>query len=132
MEIHDLLTHKRLRDLGEMVSEIGPEDLKAKLENFETFQLVEVSNPDDFTKSHIEGAMNIPLLELKETAQKKFRKFQQIVVYCQAASSTVGAVAARTLQELGFYNVLMLTGGKEGWRECGFPLQEDLPKLLES
>jgi rhodanese-related sulfurtransferase len=125
MKIHDLLTEKRLRDLEAMVSEISPETLKAKLENYETFQLIEVSNPEDFHKGHIGGAINIPLPLLKERASQQFSKLPQLVVYCEQASSGVGTVAARTLQDLGFYNVLMLTGCKEAWKQAGFPLEEE-------
>lgn len=123
MNIHDLLTEKRLRELEEMVCEISSEELQAKLAGDETFKLVEVSAPEHFEKGHLQGAINIPLQALKETALKNFQKFQQMVIYCQEASSSVGTVAARLLQDSGFSNVLLLKGGKETWQASGLPLE---------
>lgn len=123
MQIRDLLTEKRLRHLEEMVAEISPEALNAKIKGGEIFKLIEVSDLDDFEKGHIAGAINIPLNSLVETASSKFKKFQQIVLYGQEANSGVGTVAARKLQRAGFSNVEVLKGGKEVWQNSGLPLQ---------
>ncbi len=127
MQIKDLLTEKRLHHLEEMVSEITVDELKAKVKRHEIFKLVEISNPDDFDNGHIDGAINIPLDSLAREASKRFRKFQQIVIYVQEAASSVGTVAAGRLQRLEFSNVVLLKGGKEAWRNAGLPLtgQED-------
>jgi len=127
MQIKDLLTEKRLHHLEEMVSEITVDELKAKVKRHEIFKLVEISNPDDFDNGHIAGAINIPLDSLAKEANKRFRKFQQIVIYVQEAASSVGTVAAGRLQRLEFSNVVLMRGGKEAWRNAGLPLtgQED-------
>ncbi len=127
MKIKDLLTEKRLHHLEEMVSEITVDELKAKVKRHEIFKLVEISNPDDFDNGHIAGAINIPLDSLAKEANKRFRKFQQIVIYVQEAASSVGTVAAGRLQRLEFSNVVLMRGGKEAWRNAGLPLtgQED-------
>ncbi len=123
MQIKDILTEKRLCHLEPMVAEINVQELKTKIDAGEIFKLIEVSNPEHFQTGHIKGAMNIPLNSLEQTAPQQFRKFQQIVIYSQDANSSVSAVAARTLQKLGFTNVLALKGGKEAWKNAGFPLE---------
>ncbi len=125
MQIRDLLSEKRLSHLEEMVAEIDVQELKTKIDNGEIFKLVEVSNPADFKKGHIKGAIPIPLESLRDAAPQKFRKFQQIVVYCKESNSSVGVAAARILQRLGFSNVLLLKGGKEHWQQAGLPLESD-------
>ena len=134
MQIKDLLTEKRLHHLEEMVSEITVDDLKSKIKHNEIFKLVEISNPDDFSNGHIDGAINIPLDLLATAASKRFRKFQQIVIYVQEAASSVGTVAAVRLQRLGFSNVVLLRGGKEAWRNAGLSLtgQEDVEGETET
>lgn len=122
MQIRDLLTEKRLRNLEEMVAEISLEELESKLDAGEIFRLVEVSKAEDFKNGHIPGAINIPLTSLAETANRKFRKYEQIVVYCQAATSSVGIAAARILQQSGFSNVLLFREGKEAWQKAGYPI----------
>ena len=127
MQIKDLLTEKRLRHLEEMVSEITVDELKSKIKRNEIFKLVEISNPDDFANGYIDGAINISLDSLATEASKRFKKFQQIVIYVQEAASSVGTVAAGILQRLEYSNVVLLRGGKEAWRNAGLPLtgQED-------
>ena len=122
MKIKDLLTEKRLHHLEEMVSEITVDELKSKIKRNEIFKLVEISNPDDFGNGHIDGAINIPLDLLATEASKRFKKFQQLVIYVQEAASSVGTVAAVRLQRLGFSNVVLLRGGKEAWRNAGLSL----------
>jgi adenylyltransferase/sulfurtransferase len=106
-----------------MVAEITVEQLKSKIDEGETFHLVEVSNEDDFNKGHIPGATNIPMNRLREAAGQKFRQYEQIVVYCQESSSSAGMTAARILQRLGFSNVLVVQGGKEAWQKAGYGLK---------
>jgi len=125
MNFQDMLTEKRLRDLDEMVAEISAEELKAKLEAGEIFQLIDVSEPEAFQKGHLPTAENLPLTELGQVAPARFRPFQQLVVYCAEADSSLAQVAARLLQDLGFYNVLVLKGGKEAWRQAGYELVSD-------
>lgn len=122
MQIKDILTEKRLHELNNRVSEITPQQLHQKMQNGEIFHLIEVSDPDDFRNGHIESAINIPLSFLKESATEKFKRFQQLVVYCQESNSSVGAVAARQLGRAGFSNVLLLKGGKEMWQNAGLSL----------
>ncbi len=122
MQIRDLLTEKRLRHLEEMVAEISPQTLHSKIENGESFQLLEISHIDDYQSGHINGAVCVPLSEVESYALKHFRRFQQIVVYCTEASSNLAIIAARKLQRAGFTNVLVLRGGKEAWKNEGYLL----------
>ncbi len=122
MQTKDLLTEKCLRQLEEMVTEISPQDLNAKFLGEEIFQLVDVSDPGKFAEGRIAGAINIPLDSLVATVESSFKKFQQVVLYHDQASSSAGTVAARRLQRVGFFNVVLLRGGKEGWKAAGLAL----------
>jgi rhodanese-related sulfurtransferase len=122
MQIRDILTEKRLRHLEPMVAEINVHELKNKIDAGEIFKLIEVSNPEHFQQGHIKSAINIPVNSLEQAAAQQFKKFQQILLYSQDANSSVGTVAARMLQRAGF-SVLVLKGGKEAWKNAGFPLE---------
>lgn len=122
MQTKDMLTSKRLRHLEPMVSEMIVDELNAKMSRGEIFKLVEVSNPHDFDKGHIEGAIHIPMDLLEAESQRRFTKFEQIIIYTREASSSVGMVAVRKLQTLGFSNVLLLRGGSEAWQNADLPL----------
>ncbi|MFQ5707527.1 MAG: rhodanese-like domain-containing protein [bacterium] len=117
-----MLTEKRLRKLEGMVAEITLEELHSKIENGECFHLLEVSNQADFDSGHIQGAIHVSLPAVGEFATAHFKRYEQIVIYGEDAASSVGTVAARTLQGAGFSNVLVLNGGKEAWRTACLPL----------
>jgi len=123
MKAHDILTQKRLRHLEPMVAEIAVEELQTKFTLDETFKLIEISDPDDYAKGHIKGAIHISPGELKEEAQKRFLPFQHLVLYTEEANSSIAIAGARMLQSLGFSNVVVLKGGKEAWKNAGLDLQ---------
>lgn len=123
MQTKDLLTSKRLRHLDPMVTEITVDELQRKREDGEIFKLIEVSDAEDYDAGHIAGATHISISELQDKSPQLFKKFQQIILYAQESSSSVGFIGARILQRLGFSNVQLLKVGKEGWKGVGLPLE---------
>ena len=47
-----------------------------------------------------------------------------IVTYCRGGSR--GALAAQTLQKLGYKNAVNLKGGLKGWAKAGYPIDTGL------
>src|SRR5947207_1501602 len=89
--------------------------------------LVDVREPDEWDEGHIPGAVHIPrgYLEQRIEAAAPDRA-QQIVLYCAGGSRS--AFATKTLEELGYDNVVNLAGGYTDWKRNGFPTQ--LPQTL--
>ncbi|RMD86161.1 MAG: hypothetical protein D6813_15360 [Calditrichaeota bacterium] len=125
MQTRDVLTEKRLWELEEMVAEISPEELKRKMDEGEIFHLVEVSNQNDYNSGHLPGALFIPMSKLIDEANKRFQKFEQIVIYTVESNSSAGLFAVRKLQRDGFSNVMWLKEGKAGWKNAGYPLESE-------
>lgn len=75
--------------------------------NREDYILVDVRTADEYQNGHVEGAVNIPVDELREKLSS-LDKSKAIVVYCQVGLR--GYIADRILSQNGFiaYNV---TGG---------------------
>jgi len=69
--------------------------------------LVDVRTESEFRKGHIEGAVNIPVDDLRERLNE-LDKTKTIVVYCRVGLR--GYIADRILSQRGF-NVLNITGG---------------------
>lgn len=101
---------------------IGTEELKEKLDNNEV-TLIEVLEEDDYNKSHIKGAINIPLKKISFISQKKFENDDNLVVYCSDETCTASPAAAKKLKDSGFKNVWDYEGGKKAWKEAGFPME---------
>lgn len=104
------------------MKKIDLDTLKKKLENDEVI-LVEVLDKEDYEKSHIKGAINIPLKNIGAEAKERFNEDDEIVVYCSDEECTASPTAAKKLEDLGFKNVYEFEGGKKEWREAGLPME---------
>lgn len=83
-------------------------------------QIVDVRESDEFTGSlgHIDGALLIPLGELKARAGE-LSKDKPIVTVCRSGARS--AQAALMLEQLGFIKVANLAGGMIRWRGQRMP-----------
>ena len=89
--------------------------------------LVDIRDKDEWTEGYIPGARWIPrgFLELRIEDQVPERS-AEIVLYC--AGGTRSALAARSLEELGYTNVKSLAGGFTAWKRAG--LTYDRPYVM--
>lgn len=93
---------------------IGPIELKSLLET-ENVKLIDVRRREDYDRSHIPGAISIPMEEIT-TNFDKISKENTSVVYCYNQQCHLGARAALTLAEYS-YPVILLEGGFRVWTE---------------
>lgn len=116
-------------DVRNTVKIISLEDLKARLEDKSKSppQLVDVREKDEFRAGYIPGALHLPRGFLEMQAEGKLPdKKAEIVVYC--AGGTRSAFAAKSLQELGYENVLSANPGFVRWKDLKYPVE--LPPQL--
>lgn len=93
--------------------------------------LVDIREPAERVKSgSIAGAVEAPRGMLEFWAdptspyhRAEFEPGRRIIVHC--ASGGRSALAAATLQELGYERVAHMDGGLTAWKEAGRPVQED-------
>lgn len=101
------------------ISEMPVDSLIVKLENYEPILLLDVRQTDEFAKGNIPGSVLLSRGELEfKISNEPFweEKFlysplpeEEIVVYCKSGARA--ALAAESLQKLGFSNVYSLQGG---------------------
>jgi len=101
---------------------ITKDELKKKLDN-EDVKLIEVLDKEAYKKSHIKGAINIPLKRIGTIAKQNYSTKDEIVVYCADYDCTASPKAAKKLDNLGFKNVYDYEGGKKEWKEAGLPME---------
>src|SRR5918995_577568 len=90
--------------------------------------LVDVRERDEWAEGHIPGAVHIPRGSLESRIEGVVPdRSQTVVVYCGSGSRS--AFAAKTLEELGYGNVLSLAGGFTDWKRNGLPFE--LPRSLD-
>jgi molybdopterin/thiamine biosynthesis adenylyltransferase/rhodanese-related sulfurtransferase len=80
--------------------------------------VLDVREPDEYDQGALPGALHIPRGHLEAQIEGKATdRDQEIVVYC--AGGVRSAFAAKTLQELGYTNVLSMAGGFGKWKDEG-------------
>ena len=90
-------------EINDLVDTISVEELR----NEEKPYILDVRTIEEYNLSHIDGAINIPLDELRENL-KKLDKSKEIVVHCHSGLRSY--LACRILKQKG-YNVKNLIGG---------------------
>ena len=90
------------------------DELKKKLDDGESLQLIDIRDSSEFEGAKIEGSVNIPKNEVKERFQE-LDKDLPVVIICRFGTKSSGIV--RLLIDNGFdrNNVLILDGGIYEW-----------------
>jgi molybdopterin/thiamine biosynthesis adenylyltransferase/rhodanese-related sulfurtransferase len=116
-----------IADVRKRTKQVTLEELKRRLEAREKVTLVDVREKDEWRGGYIPGAVSIPRAFLESQAEQKLHdKSAPIVAYC--AGGTRSALAAATLQELGYTSVETANPGFVRWKDLGYPVE--LPAAL--
>ncbi|KAK4169094.1 putative NADH oxidase [Cladorrhinum sp. PSN259] len=92
-------------------------DFAAGRLKLEDFQVLDVRSPGEFSRGYINGAINIPIGELRKRLDELDRSGNKILVYCQIGYR--GYLGYRILKQEGF-EVVNLDGGYRSVMEGGF------------
>ena len=84
------------------------QEILADERSSQKYYVLDVRTPAEFESSHLEGALNFPLDELREVVDEVPRS-RPIIVHCK--SGFRAHLALRILREKGFKEVRNLTGG---------------------
>ena len=87
------------------------------------FVLVDVRSEKLFTKSHVPGAINIPVLTITVDRLKEYPPDTVFVVYCAGPHCNGANKAAIRIAAMG-RPVKEMIGGLTGWLDEGFSLTE--------
>ena len=111
------------------VQNLSPEQVAAEIDGGDV-TLVDIREDDErFQSGAIPGAVRAPRGMLEFWAdptsayhREEFVPDRRTILYC--ASGGRSALAADTLQEMGYGNVAHLDGGIKAWKEAGRPVEE--------
>ncbi|MEK7382892.1 MAG: rhodanese-like domain-containing protein, partial [Elusimicrobiota bacterium] len=87
--------------------------------------LIDMRDPADFQRHHIEGAVNLPKDKI---GAGYLSKSGRIILYCGDARCPLSHAAAKTLMAAGVESVGVLYGGIAQWEKSGYPV---LPVPIE-
>jgi rhodanese-related sulfurtransferase len=110
---------KLVAEAKKNIQEISAQDTAAALKRGDTL-LIDVRDPDEWQESHIPGAKNFSRgtveLEIEEAAPD----FSTLIItHCGGGGRS--ALAAESLQRMGYKNVKSMAGGFKAWRAAGLP-----------
>lgn len=96
------------------IKEVSQETVKAWMKENPDLVILDIREPEDFESGHIQGAINLSrgLIEL-DIDEVVPDQDKTIVTYCGGGSRS--ALAAQTLQVMGYDHVYSLTGGYRQW-----------------
>lgn len=94
------------------MSEISPQDLKARIDRNEPPLLLDVRQDWETKLCRLPNAVHIPIEEI-ELRVEELSPTDDIVVYCHQGVRS--AAVAEFLRSLGFRSVRNLTGGLDSW-----------------
>jgi molybdopterin/thiamine biosynthesis adenylyltransferase/rhodanese-related sulfurtransferase len=118
-----------LQQVRAEIDEVDAAQARERLASAEPPLLVDVREPDEWAEGHIPAAIHVPRGNLESRIERAAPdRAQPIVVYCQAGNRSI--FAAKTLEELGYGNVVSLAGGYTDWKRNGYPTQ--LPRTLDA
>ncbi|HEY1824909.1 MAG TPA: molybdopterin-synthase adenylyltransferase MoeB [Acidimicrobiales bacterium] len=99
------------------IREATPEEVQTRLGDV---TLLDVREPDEYEQGALSGAIHVPRGQLEFSIEGRIAdKRAPLAVYC--AGGTRSAFAAKTLQELGYLDVVSMTGGFNRWKDEGRP-----------
>jgi molybdopterin/thiamine biosynthesis adenylyltransferase/rhodanese-related sulfurtransferase len=82
------------------------------------WNVLDVREPDEYDQGALPGALHIPRGHLESQVESRLLdKAAPVVIYC--AGGTRSAFAAKTLQELGYVEVVSMAGGFGKWKDEG-------------
>ncbi len=78
---------------------------------------VDCREPNEYNLGRVPGAVFIPRGRLEQDIEARVPRDSQVIIYC--ASGNRSALAADTLQVMGYNNVASLAGGFRAWVMSG-------------
>ena len=119
-----------IRQIKNQIAQVDPGDVNELLHNGNgngDLAVIDVRESEEVARGLIPGAKHVPRGHLESRIEGAVPdRSQHVVLYC--ASGNRSALAAKTLEELGYENVESMTGGYTLWKDRGYEV--DVPRVM--
>lgn len=95
------------------IREVSPKDVKAMQARGDHFTLLDVRDQNEVNLGRIPGAIHISRGTLEGKVEAAIPRDADVVIYC--AGGNRSALAAVTMQEMGYSKVSSMAGGFRDW-----------------
>jgi rhodanese-related sulfurtransferase len=110
---------KLVAEAKKNITEISPEDAAAKLQNHEAV-IVDVRENDEWEDGHIPHAIHLSRGTIELDIEEKVPDPNAVII-CHCGGGGRSALAAESLQKMGYKNVRSMAGGFKAWKATGLP-----------
>lgn len=111
---------KLVADAKKNITEISPEDAAQKLQIAEA-AIVDVREKEDWDEGHIPNAIHLSRGTIELDIEEKFPDKNALII-CHCGGGSRSALAAESLQKMGYANVRSMAGGLRAWKAAGLPV----------
>ena len=99
------------------IREVTPRDVMQMLERGEQVTLLDCRDLNEANLGKVPGALHISRGNLETKVEALIPRDANVVIYC--ASGNRSALAAVTMQDMGYTHVASMETGFRGWAEAG-------------
>ena len=110
---------KLVADAKKKITEISPQDAAAKSRNGEAV-IVDVREKDEWDEEHIPNATHLSRGTIELDIEEKVPDLNALIV-CHCGGGGRSALAAESLQKMGYKKVRSMAGGFKAWKAAGLP-----------
>jgi hydroxyacylglutathione hydrolase len=104
------------------VPQITVAELNELIQSEKALQVIDVRRPPEYESGHVPGAITAPLANLSETtAISNLNRSKTTAVIC--AGGYRSSAASSILRQIGYSDLLNVTGGTGAWIAAGYPVE---------
>ncbi len=114
-----------VNEIRQRVDEVDVHQVKRWMEQSRPFVLLDVREESEWNKGHLPSAQYLGRGILERDIETYFPELDTpLVLYCGGGFRSI--LAADNLQQMGYRDVISMDGGYRGWKDAGYPVEEDL------
>ena len=111
-----------VNDAKSSIKEMTVAEVKAKRDRGDKFYFIDVREESEWSKGHVAGAIHIGKGVIERDLEKNINDTKaEIILYCGGGFRS--ALAADSIQKMGYTNVISMDGGYSGWVKAGYPIE---------
>ena len=113
---------KVVEDAKTRIRELTLQDVQAKLARHDRFHLVDGREDCEWAAGHLPRAIHLGKGVIERDIERAIPDTQsEIILYCGGGYRS--ALAADSLQKMGYQNVWSMDGGFRAWKEAGLGIE---------
>jgi phage shock protein E len=109
-------------DAKKRITEISPADAAAKSQSGEAI-IADVREKDEWDEGHIPGAIHMSRGTIELDIEEKVPDTNAMII-CHCGGGGRSALAAESLQKMGYKNVRSMGGGFKAWKAAGLSTEK--------